>query len=188
MIWRDFMYCQNCNKTFPDNHTFCDTCGGKLVNEPASAAAPVNAGYQQTPVYAPQPAYTAPAYPNAVAPQRNETISFGAWFGISVLGIVPFFMGLVMVLVILVGSILSFIAGTLDLSNPLSIIFFVLTLLYFILLLIWAFGGSRKRSLKNYARATLLMSVILIVLGIIAYLVLNQYITDILSNYNLNLY
>ena len=183
------MYCPNCNKAFPDNHAFCDSCGGKLVNEHANAAPPVNTSYQ-TPSYSPQPSYSAPApaYANAGAPPKNDTVSFGTWFGIFVLGIVPFFIGLVVVLAILVGNILSFIYGTLDLSSPLPIIFFVLTLVYFILLLVWAFGGSKKRSLKNYARATLLMSVILIILGIIAYFVLNQYITDILSNYNLNLY
>ena len=41
------------------------------------------------------------------------------------------------------------------------------TLIYLIMLFVWAFGGTDKISLKNYAKATLLLITIGIAIGII---------------------
>lgn len=42
-------------------------------------------------------------------------------------------------------------------------------LIYIIMLFVWAFGDTKKKTLKNFARATLLISAILIVLAILAF-------------------
>jgi hypothetical protein len=194
------MYCPNCQKAFPDGHAFCDSCGGILVeNQPEAAVqAPIqDAPVQETPVqnvyqapppppppaYNPQPspapAYTAPAYAGAPAPQKKEAVSFGVWFIVSLIGIVPFFFGLVSVLAIVVGTVLTLISGASVEMNPIGLALTALTLLYFLVLLIWALGGARKRTLRSYARATLLVSAILIVLMIAGYFILKDYIMNL---------
>lgn len=144
------MYCPTCNKAFPDNHTFCDTCGGKLANELGSAPQPPvqnvsyhqNAGYQQPPSYAP-PMNT---YANAPA---NETITTIGWIGYFILFGIP---------------IVGFIA-----------------------LLVLAFGHPKKKSIKGYARAVLILMIIGIIIGVVVALMLPNLIDFLYENYDIDL-
>lgn len=198
---RDFMYCSNCNKSFSDDFSFCDSCGGKLENESITesfqpvtpeAAAPSQPEYKPTPTptyQAPPVAPTyAPAPPQAddVNDKQSKTVSFGAWLGILVLNIIPFTFGVIYTIAAILATLLS-----LDNLTPASIVFFVFALFYVILLFVWAFGKPKARSLKNYAKATLLLSLIMIVLVVVGSLIWGKYIMDMVpegfENFNFNM-
>jgi len=197
------MYCTNCNKSFSDDFSFCDTCGGKLekkisaeafqpeTTQPAvdsqpelQPAPPPSPTYQAPP---PAPTYT-PAAPqtDAVDDKQSKTVSFGAWLGILFLNIIPFTIGVIYTIVVIVATILSF-----DDATPVGIAFFAFALFYVILLFVWAFGKPKARSLKNYAKATLLLAVIVIILVVIGSLLIGDYIKDLipegLDNFNFDL-
>ena len=69
--------------------------------------------------------------------------------------------------------------------------FFAFALFYVILLFIWAFGKPKARSLKNYAKATLLLTLIVIVLVVVGSLIWGKYIMDYVpegfENFNFNM-
>ena len=56
-------------------------------------------------------------------------------------------------------------------------------LVNFILLLVWSFGGSVNQNKKNYARATLLLMVIAIVLSIVFGGVLTGLLSSMIRGY-----
>ena len=196
--WSDFMYCTNCNKSFSDEFSFCDTCGGKLEKEnsteafqpetpqpavtpqPEQQPSPIPT-YQAPP---PAPTYT-PVTPqtDVVDEKQSKTVSFGAWLGILFLNIIPFTFGVVYTLAVIIATLLN-----LDNTTPVGIAFFAFALFYVILLFVWAFGKPKARSLKNYAKATLLLALIEIVLVVVGGLLLVDYIMDLvpegLDNFN----
>lgn len=49
---------------------------------------------------------------------------------------------------------------------------FIGTLIYLIMLFVWAFGSTPKRSLKNFAKAQLILMLIGLILGIIAFVIM----------------
>ena len=75
--------------------------------------------------------------------------------------------------------------------SPVSIAFFVFALFYVILLFVWAFGKPKARSLKNYAKATLLLTLIVILLVVISALLLGDFIMDLVpegfNNFDFNM-
>lgn len=190
------MYCQNCNKSFSDDYSFCDTCGGKLEKEniaeisqsvDTTPVAPLEPDIQPEPQPSPiQPAPVgfAPPPPQPqpqpiVEPQQNnkqsKTVSFGAWMGILFLNIIPVMFGVFYTLGVIIGSL-----SALDNINPIGIAFLAFAVLYIILLFVWAFGKPKARSLKNYAKATLLMSLIVIIIGIVGFFLLRDAVMDML--------
>ncbi len=195
------MYCSNCNKSFSDDFSFCDSCGGKLEKENITeafqpvtpeAAAPSQPEYQPapTPIYQAPPAAPiyAPAPPQAavVNDKQSKTVSFGTWLGILFLNIIPFSFGVIYTIAAILATLLS-----LDNLTPASIVFFAFALFYVILLFIWAFGKPKARSLKNYAKATLLLTLIVIVLVVVGSLIWGKYIMDYVpegfENFNFNM-
>lgn len=184
------MYCQNCNKSFTDDFAFCDTCGGKLEKEhvvetaqpiaqnpvtPPVTPPPVQPTYQYT--QAPSPSGYAPTSHQVPVAEENQkiskTVSFGTWMGIHFLNIIPFMFGVFYTIAIIISTI-----TTLDSANPLGIAFLAFAVFYVILLLVWAIGKPKARSLKNYAKATLLMTLIVIILMVILYFVLRDIVMD----------
>lgn len=193
------MYCPNCKKTFPEDHAFCDSCGSKLVegqatettqtipqpqDEPApqpqpqpqptpqAQQAPV---FQQPPAYNPQPQYATQAAANA--PKSDETVSFWTWFGLSILNVIPFFLGLVYVVALVAISV-----GNTENISTVGFVLLAFLALYIILLFVWAFGKPKKRSLKTYAASTLVMTFVLAVVTLFLYMTFREHITDILDN------
>lgn len=168
------MYCVNCNKNFSEEHHFCDTCGSRLVNgnAPSQPQSP-EPSYQQSPspsyYYEPSPVYQDPPYyapvtlPQAApAAQHEQIVSVGAWFGIAFLNVVPFGLSLLYIFMLIKSSIENF-----DYINWLTGVFIGLTLVYVILLFVWAFGKPKKQSLKNYSIATIVMTLLLVVVYLI---------------------
>lgn len=131
--------CPKCNTVNNDVNVFCETCGNALPVE--------NAEPQQAPVYetptqaAPQPQYQAPVQPvnpvYAMPPQFNENMLPEEYKPVSV------------------GKYIGY-----------SILFSI-PVVGFIMLLVTAFSGGTNKSLKNYARAMLVMMAIGVVLGVI---------------------
>ena len=172
------MYCSNCNKSFSDDFSFCDTCGGKLekenitetfqpvtpeVSTPQPEYQPAPPPIYQAPPAAPTPTYAPqPPQADAVNDKQSKTVSFGTWLGILFLNIIPFTFGVIYTIAAILATLLS-----LDNLTPASIVFFAFALFYVILLFIWAFGKPKARSLKNYAKATLLLTLIVIVLVVV---------------------
>ncbi len=189
------MYCPNCNKSLSDDFTFCDTCGGKLENEQiAETEQPVAQNPSTPPITPPPVAPAQPTYqftqspPSGHAPIDNQapvaeenkktskTVSFGTWMGIHFLNIIPFSFGVFYTIAIIISTL-----STLDQANPLGIAFLAFAVFYVILLLIWAIAKPKARSLKNYAKATLLMTLIVIILMIILYFVLKDVVMDYIN-------
>lgn len=189
------MYCPNCNKTFADEFTFCDTCGAKLEKEQAAETVQPADPTPVTPTVTPPPAapsqptyqYTqtpppaAPVYQAPAAAEENKkiskTVSFGTWMGIHFLNIIPFMFSVLYTVLVIIST-----PTAISNSNPLGLVILALTVLYVILLLIWAIGKPKARSLKNYAKATLLMALIVIVIMAILFFVVRDMVMDIIEN------
>ncbi|NLE23784.1 MAG: hypothetical protein GX625_00350 [Clostridiaceae bacterium] len=194
------MYCSNCNKSFSDDFSFCDTCGGKLekenITETFQPVTPEVSTPQPEYQPAPPPIYQAPTAAPTYAPQppqadavndkQSKTVSFGTWLGILFLNIIPFTFGVIYTIAAILATLLN-----LDNLTPASIVFFAFALFYVILLFIWAFGKPKARSLKNYAKATLLLTLIVIVLVVVGSLIWGKYIMDYVpegfENFNFNM-
>ncbi|NLB77421.1 MAG: hypothetical protein GX796_00850, partial [Clostridiaceae bacterium] len=133
------------------------------------------------PVYAPQTTQEL-----ATNDKQSKTVSFGAWIGIIFLNIIPFTFGVLYTILAIVATLTS-----LDNLTPVSIAFFVFALFYIVLLFIWAFGKPKARSLKNYAKATLIMTIIVILIVVICAIVLGDYIMDLVpeefNNFNFDM-
>ena len=56
------------------------------------------------------------------------------------------------------------------------------SLIYLIMLFVWAFGNDRRTSLKNYAKAQLLISLISVVIGIVIGIVFGTVIAATVSD------
>ncbi len=190
------MYCTNCNKSFTDDYSFCDTCGGKLEKTNETEAfqpvapqpvAPSQPEYRPnpTPTYQAPPA--APTYPSqapVVNNKQSKTVSVGAWIGILFLNIIPFIFGVIYTLAVIVSTLLN-----LDNITPVTIAFLAFAVFYIILLFVWAFGNPKARSLKNFAKATLIMTVLIVLLVIISYFTLGDSINEMvpqLENFDFN--
>ncbi len=129
--------CPKCNTVNNDVNVFCESCGNALPVENPASQAPE----AEAPVQAaPQPQYQ--AYQNvppmyAMPPQFNENMLPEEYKPVSV------------------GKYIGY--G----------ILFSIPLVGFIMLLVTAFGSNTNKSLKNYARAMLVMYAIGVVLSIV---------------------
>lgn len=187
------MYCPNCNKTFADEFTFCDTCGAKLEREQVAETVQPADYKPETPPVSPPPAapsqptyqYTqtpppaAPVYQSPAAEENkkiSKTVSFGTWMGIHFLNI-SFMFSVLYSVIVIIG-----IPNAISNPDPIGLVILALTVLYVILLLVWAIGKPKARSLKNYAKATLLMALIVIVIMVILLFVVREKVMDIIEN------
>jgi predicted PurR-regulated permease PerM len=74
----------------------------------------------------------------------------------------------------------------LKIIEPVYIALLAFALFYIILLFVWAFGKPKARSLKNYASATLLMTLLVIILMAVVYFVVrdSDVVTQFISDFN----
>ncbi len=130
--------CPVCHASVDDNGEFCNNCGAKVAVEPAFQSAPQPNPQYQAPVQpTPQPQYQAPIPPVApvfaAAPVFNEDMLPEEYKPVSV------------------GKYIGY-----------SLLFGI-PLVGIIMLFVTAFGSGTNKSLKNYAKAILLINVIVIV-------------------------
>ena len=129
--------CPKCNTLNNDVNVFCESCGNALPVENPAPEAPIN---EASAVETAQSQYQqyAPVPPMyAMPPQFNEDMLPEEYKPVSV------------------GKYIGYS------------ILFALPLVGFIMLLVTAFSGGTNKSLKNYARAMLVMYAIGVVLGIV---------------------
>ena len=130
--------CSKCNAVNNDNNVFCETCGNAFpIENSVPQASEFEVAAENS---APQPQYQ--PYPNvppmyAMPPQFNEDMLPDEYKPVSVGKYIGY----------------SFL--------------FSIPFVGFIILLITAFGSSTNKSLKNYARAMLVMYAIAVVLCIV---------------------
>lgn len=137
------MFCSNCGNNLPNNAKFCDGCG-TAMGEEAAAAYPLptpTTTPKQNPYTTPhQSAYTPPTYtppPAAPQPEVYQPATFSS--RTSSADMTP----------LSIGSYLGMMLIT------------AIPLIGFIMLLVWSFGGNVNRNKKNWARATLIMGIVL---------------------------
>lgn len=109
--------------------------------------------------------------------KQSKTVSFITWLIIIIINIIPFTAGVIYT----VGSLVSPFFN-LDNITVEGLILPALSLIYVVMLFLWAFGKPKARSLKNYSKATLIMAGIIIVVGFVIFLLLRDYILDIIEN------
>lgn len=113
--------------------------------------------------------------------KQSKTISFGLWIVITLLNLVPFVVGVFYTIALIIGTIIT---ASNDWSSlvPFGLILPLLALAYIVLLFVWAFGKPKARSLKNYAKATLLMSAIVVVLTLVGVFLAYDALIEIWEN------
>ena len=122
---------------------FCENCGATMSSDAKfclSCGTPTGTGQ---PVAPQAPTYT-PPQPTYIQPAYNQPAYSQPKFG-QTQGVPPLSVG---------GYIGMFLLLCIPIVN-------------FILLLVWSFGGNVNQNKKNYARATLLLMVIGVVLSIV---------------------
>ena len=136
------MFCENCGKELLEGAKFCGSCGAKTGPEqpaPTVAAEPPPVHpVSPPPAYTP-PVQTAPPRPQGYAPAQPRSYP---------------------------GQ---------PASEPLSVgqyigmfLLLCVPLLNIILLFVWSFGGSVNLNRKNFARASLIISAVMVLLWIVA--------------------
>ena len=148
------MFCENCGNKLPDGAKFCGGCGAKT--EPAQPAytaadAPAPARPVPPPAYAPT-AQTAPSYQQTYALQQPTAYSGRG-------GSDPLRVG-------------QYIGMLLLMCVP---------ILNIILLFMWSFGGSVNLNKKNFARASLILGAIGLILSIVFGAALSSIIGELLG-------
>ncbi len=136
------MYCENCGSQLPDGSKFCGTCGAAQEAVPVGATkAAVETPYTAAPT--PPPAYVPPvaqpAY-NYAPPQPTGP----AYVAQMPTGTEPLTVGNYMGMLLLM----------------------CVPILNLVLLFMWSFGGSVNLNKKNFARASLILFIITLVLSI----------------------
>ena len=132
------MFCDNCGTNLPDGTKFCASCGAKI--EPQSNS-PSVAAQQAPPAYA--PAYQPQAAPpQAYAPPQPTTYAGQPHYG----GAEPLSVG-------------QYVGTFLLMCVP---------ILNIILLFVWGFGSAANLNKKNFARAILIIFIIMIIVWIFA--------------------
>ena len=154
------MFCENCGAKLPENSKFCTKCGatsdGAASAKDPAASAPLPAAPVATPAppQPPQPAYIQPQAQNSAPPaytpppqqNYNQPQNYGS---------VP--------------------ANRQPLGIGSYIGMFILTaipIVGFIMLMVWAFGGGVNLNKKNYARASLILSLIAIGISLMITLII----------------
>lgn len=148
------MFCENCGNKLPDGAKFCGGCGAKTEPvQPAYTAAAEPA--RARPI--PPPTYTSsvraePSYQQAYTPQQPSAYSGRG-------GSDPLRVG-------------QYIGMLLLLCVP---------ILNIILLFVWSFGGSVNLNKKNFARASLILGAIGLILSIVSGAALSSIIGELLG-------
>lgn len=138
------MFCPNCGKQNPDDAKFCESCGSTL----SAAAAPKAASASAPPAPPPQPP---PAQYNAPPPQAYQSPPRQQYYQQPP----PAYNAAGNTAPMSVGQYIG------------TIILFMIPLVGFILMLVWAFGSDVNLNKKNFSRAYLIMMLIGIVLAIV---------------------
>lgn len=155
------MFCENCGSTLCEESKFCVNCGAKIETQQsgqaeAASQIPVQPA-SPAPAYAPPPAYTPPAYtPPAYVPPVQAPPVYPSQVspGTEVLR---------------VGQCIG------------MLLLMCVPVLNIILLFKWSFGDSVNLNKKNYARAFLILFVVVIIIWIIAGAALGSMITEIID-------
>ena len=163
--------CANCGAPMKEGIAFCTSCGAKKgekaappAPQPPKQAAPPPPPPPQQPPVAAAPVYQAPPPQQPVqqsvqaAPQQTfeQSVKGTKYEPITTGG----FIGIMLLLCI--------------------------PIIGFILLIVWACGGCRKISKRSFARASLILTAIVLVLSLIAGLVLKTVFDSALSSFGLN--
>lgn len=141
------MNCPNCHAENPDGNTYCTVCGSCLTQDNSTNQEQQNAYNTQQPYadpqqqpYATQQPYT-PQQPQYQQPIVQNIIVPPVDEHMSVMGWVGRFC--------------------------INLIPFVGPLIYFIMLFVWAFGDTPKKSLKTFAKANLLIIAVCVGIGLL---------------------
>lgn len=139
------MFCKNCGEQMDDLALTCPKCGtAREVQTPPPQTVPVQQTppipQYQPPVYQ-QPSYRQPAY-NQPSYQTVMPQSYAPDEHVSVGGWIGIFC--------------------------INLIPIIGWLIYIIMLFVWAFGDTKKKTLKNFAKANLIIFIIFIVFGFAA--------------------
>ncbi|MCL1941654.1 MAG: zinc ribbon domain-containing protein [Synergistaceae bacterium] len=137
------MFCENCGTNIPDSSSFCSGCGASVS---AAAAPPPPPPPQQRPV---PPVYAPPPVPPVYAPPQQQPYygNQAAGYGYSQANCEPLGVGSYIFMFILTG----------------------VPIVGIIMLLVWAFGSGVNLNKKNFARAILLMFLVLVGIGFILF-------------------
>lgn len=162
------MYCSNCKKTLPDNATFCDTCGGRLESDKSPDVEPLqnsvssspNSGYQANLGYHANPSTSSynPSYNNPPPVYSAQPVVNNQMTTGKWLGV------FLINIIPLIGQII-----------------------FLILLFVWAFGSCKYPSLKSYAKATLILILIGIIISIVFGAVLAPMMSDLMEQFGGNM-
>ncbi|MGI6325639.1 MAG: zinc ribbon domain-containing protein [Saccharofermentanales bacterium] len=156
------MFCPNCGKSNPDDSRFCESCGTNMLEAPAAPVAPppVQTTYQQ-PAPTPQPV----AYQPVQQAVPQATVQGGMVDLNKPLGVGGFFGMFAINLIPFVGS-----------------------LIFLIMLFVWAFGSTVNQNKKNLARALLLWALIALVVVIILMIALGGVISSLIEDLAYQMY
>lgn len=152
------MFCENCGYQLPEGAKFCGGCGAKT--EPVRSAYTASAEPAPTRPEPPPPAYkpsaqAAPSYQKAYAPPQSTANSGKP-------GADPLRVG-------------QYIGMLLLMCVP---------ILNIILLFVWSFGSSANLNKKNFARASLILCAIMLILWIVAGGLIMGALESIMGGYN----
>lgn len=162
------MFCENCGANLPKNSRFCASCGAKIEVQPAGRAAEqtVNPIPLPPPAFAPAaqtspppPTYTAATQtlpPQSHGPQPASVTGVQAQPGSE-----PLSVGQYIKMFLLMG----------------------IPILNIILLFVWSFGSAANLNRKNFARASLILAAIMLILYIIAGGAIMRALYDITGGY-----
>lgn len=157
------MFCEKCGTNLPDGARVFNACGAPVESAPPSyvVAEPAPAHpVPVAPVYAPQaqPAYAAAPVQTAYAPQQQQSSTY---------------------------------PGQLDGNEPLSLgqylvmlLLMLVPILNLVMLFVWGFGSSSSLNRKNFARAMLIVSAIMLVISLISSIFLATAVSALFNSYS----
>jgi len=151
------MFCENCGSKLPDGSKFCGSCGSKTEAGPPAYQAPAQPPPQPAP---PSSAYAPPVQASPPRPQGGYAPP-AAYAATAPAGSEPLRVG-------------QYIGMFLLLCIP---------ILNIILLFVWGFGGSVNLNKKNFARASLILSAVMLVFWFVLGSVFASMMSEILSGF-----
>ena len=171
------MFCEKCGNQIASGTKFCQSCGAKVEGQPGAVTGPQSLSPPPPPPAGPplQAAPPPPVYgrPVQTPPPPGPAVQANSYSPPQPYMAAP-----------------AYGAQPQSINAPLSVgqyigTFFLLAipLVNLILLLLWSFGSSVNLNRKNFARATLIMSLISIVLWFIVGGVITKILGDIMSEF-----
>lgn len=142
------MYCPHCNSENPEGVKFCTHCGNQMENSVSNNN--TNQAYNQNYNQNYNQSYQQPNYNQAQPYQQPVYVQQPAANTEEEHMTVGGWIGVFCI----------------------NLIPFVGTLIYIIMMFVWAFGSTPKKSLKTFAKAQLLMMAIALVLVIILFIII----------------